>query len=115
MSRFQLPSGTFSELIDFPGSFQEFTATCQVGYALARGMRRGWLDGSHGEMLELAWRGVSERIDDAGNVVDACISTGVQESAQDYLHRPAVFGFDDRSGSMALWFAVELERLRRGL
>ncbi len=115
MSRFQLPSGMFSELIDFPGSFQEFTATCQVGYALARGMRRGWLDGSHREMLELAWRGVSERIDDTGNVVDACISTGVQESAPDYLNRPAVFGFDDRSGSMSLWFAVEVERLRRGL
>jgi hypothetical protein len=64
-------------------------------------------------MLNLAWQGVSERIDDAGNVVDACISTGVQESARDYLHRQAVFGFDDRSGSMALWFAVELERLRR--
>lgn len=113
LSRYQQPSGMFLELVDFPGSFQEFTATCQVGYAVARGLRRGWLDASHRPMLNLAWQGVSERIDDAGNVVDACISTGVQESARDYLHRQAVFGFDDRSGSMALWFAVELERLRR--
>ena len=113
LARHQQPSGMFLELVDFPGSFQEFTATCQVGYALARGLRRGWLDTSYQPMLELAWQGVAERIDDAGNVVDACIGTGVQVSARDYLHRPAVFGFDDRSGSMALWFAVELERLRR--
>jgi hypothetical protein len=54
---------------------------------------------------------VSERIDDGGNVVDACASTGVQQSVKDYLNRPAIFGLDDRSGSMALWFAVEMERL----
>ena len=62
----------------------------------------------------MAWQGVSERVDDNGDVVDACISTGVQENLRDYLHRPAVFGFDDRSGSMGLWFAVEMERLSRG-
>jgi hypothetical protein len=64
-------------------------------------------------LLGLAWQGVSERIDDRGNVVDACASTGVQQSVEDYLARPAIFGPDDRSGSMALWFAVELERLHR--
>ena len=71
----------------------------------------GWLDPSFLEPLQLAWQGVSERIDDEGHVVDACASTGVQDSLKDYLDRPAVFGYDDRSGGMALWFAVELERL----
>ena len=48
-----------------------------------------------------------------GNVVDGCASTGAQENLKDYLDRPAIFGFDDRSGGMALWFAVEMERLAR--
>ena len=85
-----------------------------AGYAMARGLRLGWLDESYRESLRMAWQGVSERVDDNGDVVDACISTGVQENLREYLYRPAVFGFDDRSGSMAWWFAVEMERLSRG-
>ena len=110
---FQVESGVFPQVLDFPGSYGEFTSTAMIGYALARGLRRGWLESSHREMLDLAWRGVKERIDDEGRVVDACISTGVQGTVQEYLHRPAVNGFDDRSGSLALWFAVEMERLHR--
>ena len=109
----QQPSGMFPQVLDVPGSYQEFTATCMFGYAAARGLRRGWLDSSFLEALQLAWQGVAERIDDEGNVVDACASTGVQAGLRGYLDRPAVCGFDDRSGGMALWFAVELERLAR--
>ena len=107
----------FPQVLDFPGSYQEFTATCMFGYAMARGLRFGWLDGSYDTMLDKAWQGVAERIDDEGRVVDACTGTGVQAGVEDILDRPAIFGPDDRSGSMALWFAVEIERLaqsRRG-
>ena len=108
----QNPSGMLPQVLDVPGSYQEFTGTCMLGYALARGLRRGWLDHSYQEPLSLAWRGVSQRIDGEGNVVDGCASTGVQETVDQYLDRPAIFGFDDRSGGMALWFAVEMQRLQ---
>ena len=108
-------SGMLPQILDFPGSYPEFTATCMFGYALARGLGSGWLDSSYQVALELTWQGVSERIDWEGNVVDGCASTGVQENLKDYLDRPAIFGFDDRSGGMALWFAVEMERLDRGI
>ena len=104
----------YPQVLDFPGSYPEFTATCMIGYAMARGLQRGWLDQSYLASAQLAWQGVSERVDEAGNVVDACASTGVQSNLKDYLDRPAIFGFDDRSGGMALWFAVEMERLARG-
>ena len=109
--RFQQPAGMFPQVLDVAGSYQEFTSTCMFGYAIARGLRQDWLDPSFLEPLQLAWQGVAERIDDEGHVVDACASTGVQASLRDYLDRPAIFGYDDRSGGMALWFAVELERL----
>jgi rhamnogalacturonyl hydrolase YesR len=109
--RRQQPSGMFPQVLDVPGSYQEFTATCMFGYAMARGLRSGWLDESFLESVQQGWQGVTERIDDEGNVVDACTNTGAQGSLRDYLDRPAVSGFDDRSGGMALWFAVELERL----
>lgn len=115
LRRLQHPSGMLSNVLDFPGSFLEFTSTCMMGYAVARGLRRGWLPHEFRECADLAWQGVSERIDDAGNVMDACASTGVQQNVRDYLDRPAIYGFDDRSGGMALWFAVEMEWLDRGL
>ena len=110
----QRQSGLLPQVLDFPGSYDEFTATCMMGYSIARGLRRGWLSGDFRSPADLAWQAVSERIDDVGNVVDACASTGVQQNVRDYLDRPAIYGFDDRSGGFALWFAVEMERLARG-
>ncbi|HLF05370.1 MAG TPA: glycoside hydrolase family 88 protein [Dehalococcoidia bacterium] len=108
----QRPSGMLSQVVDLPGSYQELTATCMAGYAMARGMRLGWLDPSWRASAELAWQGVAERIDESGGVVDACTNTGVQQSLGEYLDRPAVFGLDDRGGAMALWFAAEMEQLK---
>ena len=101
------------QIVDFPGSYQEFTATAMIGYALARGLRLGWLDPSFRETVDLAWRGISERIDGQGGIIDACTETGNGETLRHYLDRPALTGEDDRSGSMALWFAAEMEMLRR--
>ena len=115
LRRLQHPSGLLSQVLDFPGSYLEFTATCMMGYAMARGLRLGFLSAEFRDAVDLAWQAVSERIDDVGNVVDACASTGVQNNVREYLDRPAIFGFDDRSGGMALWFAVEMERLDRGI
>ena len=115
--RRQQPWGTFGELVDVPGAWGELTSTCMIGYALARGIREGWLpDGEeHGYRagVEACWRAVSERIDHEGGVVDGCISTGVMPDTRAYLDRAALSGHDDRTGSMALWFACEMERLRR--
>ena len=41
--RVQQPWGTFGELVDLPGAWGELTSTSMVGYALARGLRLGWL------------------------------------------------------------------------
>ena len=115
LRRLQHPSGMLNQVLDIPGSYLEFTATCMMGYSMARGIRMGFLSDDFRESLDLAWQGVSERIDDVGNVVDGCASTGVQNNVREYLDRPAIFGFDDRSGGLALWFAVEMERLARGI
>ena len=46
--------------------------------------------------------------------VDGCTGAGAGDSRRFYLARAAEFGQDDRAGNLALWFAVEMERLRRG-
>ena len=115
LGRLQHHSGMLNQVLDIPGSYLEFTATCMMGYAMARGIRLGFLSDEFTSVVDQAWKGVAERVDDVGNVVDACASTGVQENVREYLDRPAIFGYDDRSGGMALWFAIEMERLARGI
>ena len=103
----QDPSGAWHQLIDRPDSYQELTATAMIGYSLARGIHRGWLGDEFLSPLRSAWTAVDERIDNYGMVRDACVGTGPMPTLDDYLTRPTDVGHDDRSGSMALWFAVE--------
>ena len=109
------PSGMFSQLLDLPGTYQELTAVCMVGYALARGLRLGWLDDSHRAFADSLWRAASERIGTDGEVVDGCTGTGAVNDRRFYIDRAAEYGRDDRTGNLALWFAVEMERLSRGV
>ncbi|MFL2761726.1 MAG: glycoside hydrolase family 88 protein [Dehalococcoidia bacterium] len=114
LKSYQQPSGRWLEIIDLKGSYEEMTGTCMIGYAVARGLRKGWIDSSNMEWVNKIWVGASERIADNGDVMDGCISTGAMESIRDYLDRTAVCGYDDRTGSLALWFAVEMSRLLEG-
>ena len=109
----QRPSGMLSQLLDFPGSYLELTATCMTGYAVARGLRIGWLDESYRDFVDSLWRAASERIGADGSVVDGCTGTGAVNDQRFYLDRAAESDQDDRTGNLALWFAVEMERLVR--
>ena len=114
LRRLQRPSGMLCQMLNFPGSYQELTATCMVGYAVARGLRLDWLDDSYREFAEGLWSAASERVGIDGHVVDGCTGTGAVNDRRFYLDRAAEFGQDDRTGNLSLWFAVEMERLARG-
>ena len=73
----------------------------------------GWIDNSYLDTVRAAWTGIKERIDEEGNIVDGCTGSGVMDNRLSYLDRPANSGYDDRSGSMALWFAAEIANLNR--
>ena len=100
-------SGTWRQVIDRPDSYLELTVTSILGYAITRGMRRGWLSRDLEPVVANAWRAVAGRIDGGGMVRDSCPGTGPMPLLQDYLDRAPIDGHDDRAGSMALWFAVE--------
>jgi len=87
------------------------SVTCMVGYALARGIRKGWLDNSFMPALEKTWSAAKKRISDNGDLVDVCSGTGFQQKRSDYIYRKAEYGYDDRGGSMAIWFSTEMALL----
>jgi unsaturated rhamnogalacturonyl hydrolase len=81
-----------------------------TGYALARGLRGGWLPADEfGPAADSAWSAASQRIDDKGGLVDVCAGTGPQRGADNtaraYINRPAESGFDDRGASLLLILA----------
>ena len=106
--KYQNPSGCYHQVITLPGSYQELTSTCMIGYGIARGIKLEVLDQSYLPTLASLWNGVKARVTETGDVVDGCTGTGALETEHDYIIREALSGYDDRTGSLALWFAVEM-------
>lgn len=108
LAKFQ-NEGLWRQVIDKPGSYRELTATCMIGFAMRRGVKRGWLDRRKFQpLVDRAWTAVKGRTAADGKLVDVCTGTGKQKSLQDYLERTAILGTDPRGGAMVLLFATEL-------
>ena len=87
----------------------EFSATAMIGFALRRGLDRGWISGrSYRQAAQRAWLAVNSRISDGGGFIDVCESTANLTSLDQYLRRTAILGMDPRGGAMAMLFATEL-------
>jgi hypothetical protein len=75
---------------------------------MQRGLNRGWLAaGDYEPTVERAWLAVSTRTDSDGGFIDVSESTNKQPTLEAYLHREALFGPDNRTGSFAMLFSVE--------
>ena len=106
--RHQDPTGAWHQVVDRPESYREFTSTAMIGFAITRGLRRGWLDrGEFEPVADLAWDAVQARIKSDATLVDVCRSTGRQDSLRAYFDREAILGRDDRGGAMALLISTE--------
>ena len=104
--------GMWHEVIDYPGSYAELSATAMIATAIKRGVSRGWLDEDYLHVVDKAWRAVLMRSSSQGYFVNVCESTNKQETLEDYLNREALTGPDERAGGMLMMFATEMAELR---
>src|SRR5690606_19222595 len=105
----QTRDGLWRNVVDHPGAYPEFSGTAMIGFALARGLRAGWIEGDDYEQaVERAWVAVSSRASARGELVNVCESTARMTSLEQYLERAAILGQDPRGGAMAMLFATEL-------
>jgi rhamnogalacturonyl hydrolase YesR len=113
LARFQDENGMWRNVIDRPGTYPEYSATAMIATAMLRGIRNGWLNRtSYQPLVDRAWRAILRRTSSAGELIDVCESTGTRGmNDDDYLHRTAILGRDDRGGGMAMFFATELAGL----
>ncbi len=101
--------GLWRNVVNHAGAFAEFSGTAMIGFAMRRGLERGWIEGAEYERaVQRAWQAVNARAGSDGQLIDVCDSTARLTTLQEYLQRPALLGRDDRGGAMALLFATEL-------
>jgi rhamnogalacturonyl hydrolase YesR len=102
-------TGCWHQVVDHPESYDEYTCTCMIGFAMQRGIQRGWLaKAEYQKSVDEAWRAVKERTGTDGKLVNVCEGTGKQKTLEDYFKRRAINGRDDRGGAMGMMFATEL-------
>ena len=52
------------QVVDMPESYAEFSCTCMIGFALQRGIERGWLEKEKYEgAVAQAWAAIVDRIE----------------------------------------------------
>jgi rhamnogalacturonyl hydrolase YesR len=113
--RWQDRDGLWRNVVDHPGAFAEFSGTAMIGFALERGLARGWISGrEYREAADRAWRAVNSRASSSGSLIDVCESTARLTATEQYLQRAALLGEDARGGAMAMLFATERMAPDRG-
>jgi len=115
--KYQAPDGMWRQLIDHADSWPETSGTGMFVFAMASGVRNGWLDAAqYKEPARKAWIGLSAFLNDAGQVRDVCVGTNKYDMKQGadgmvayYQNRGKVVG--DLHGQAAfVWAAWAMVR-----
>lgn len=87
----QRPSGMWGQNLVTPDSYEETSGAGLILYALAMGLRRGWLPESMGPMARRAWNGLASKGDARGAVHGTCVGTlgKTGDPLEYWLNRPA--------------------------
>jgi len=100
----QPKDGVWRQLLDNDASWSESSASGMFTFAMAEGVRMGWLDRSaYGPAAYRAWIGVSGLIDQDHKVTSVCEGTNKEDSLTYYLLRKRRTG--DLHGQAALIWA----------
>jgi unsaturated rhamnogalacturonyl hydrolase len=105
---FQNLDGLWRNVVNHPGAFPEVSGTAMIGFALQRGLNKGWIKGRrYQQAADQAWMALLARTSSSGQFIDVCESTANLTTLEQYLTRAAILGVDARGGAMALQFAME--------
>jgi rhamnogalacturonyl hydrolase YesR len=113
--RHQHAQGLWRQIVDQPASWLETSGTAMFIFALATGIREGWLSVTrHQPVVERGWRALAESVDVQGRLAEVCIGLGDNPGTEaHYLSCPRRPG--DKHGQAAfLWAASAVLRLREG-
>lgn len=103
----QSDNGMWRQILDNPYAWTESSGTAMFAYAMAMGVRKGWLDNEvYGPAVDRAWRALVAHLDPAGNLRDVGVGTGQRDDPHYYLDRDRVKG-DFHGQAPMLWLVRE--------
>lgn len=109
----QPKDGVWRQLVDNDASWAESSATGMFTFAMAEGIRMGWLDKAvYGPAVYRAWIGVSGLIDQDYKVTSVCEGTNKGNSLTYYLQRRRRTG--DLHGQRRLGLPWDVKKLHCG-
>ena len=89
LAGYQGPNGLWHQLLDRNDSYPETSATAIYTYCIAHGINRGWIDPlAYGPMVQLAWNGITTKVNGKGQVEGVCVGTGLGFDPAFYYYRP---------------------------
>lgn len=109
----QDPAGLWHQLIDVPESYIESSSSGMFIFAMATGVRMGWLpaDPYRAAVLK-AWQALPGYLDADGNVREVCVGTSALNNKSYYLARPRKVG-DLHGQAGFLWAATAVYLLNK--
>ena len=106
--KYQSDNGMWRQLVDYQYAWAESSCTAMFAYAMAVGVRSGWLDEKeYGPAVIRAWNALAAHVDREGNVREICVGTGQKDDIEFYLKRPRVLG-DFHGQAPVLWLTAQL-------
>lgn len=110
LRKFQDKSGLWHQLLDYPESYCETSASSMFVLAMARGIQNGWLDESFRKTVLEGWRGIEQKISNDGVVYGICQGTSIGETLQFYKDR-ATYPNDPRGLGAVIQAGIEVDKV----
>lgn len=112
LSKYQATDGFWHQVLIRPDSYKETSCTAMFALAIARGIRRGWLDPSFKPIALKAWSAVASQIDAQGVVHGICRGTEIGANDQFYMDR-ATINNDPRGLGAVITAGIEIDQLSK--
>ena len=107
---YQTDNGMWRQLVDYPYSWEESSATAMFAYAMSIGVNHGLLDASAYESaVRKALKALCAHVDRKGRLREVCIGTGQEDDIEFYLNRPRALG-DFHGQAPFLWLVAATEK-----
>jgi unsaturated rhamnogalacturonyl hydrolase len=109
LQKYQGTNGLWHQVLIDPASFEETSCTAMFTYAMATGVKNGWLDESFRATAVKGWNGLLQKTQ-KGQLSDVCVGTGEGKNYDYYLDRQREKGNFHGQASL-LWAATAMLQL----
>ncbi|MET0464379.1 MAG: glycoside hydrolase family 88 protein [Chitinophagaceae bacterium] len=111
LAKYQAADGFWHQVLTRTDSYKETSCTAMFALAMARGVRKGWLNKSYRKNALKAWEAVASKIDSNGVVKGICRGTEIGMDEQFYLDRKTIDN-DPRGLGAVITAGIEIAKLQ---